>query len=287
VNRVLALVRRRRLLVGAGAAFALLAGVAGATPGAFGAYSATITNSTDTTTSATYFRCADALAVDRSAALFQWPLGDTTGTTAADSSGNGHTGSYQGTITTTTTGSLACPRDAGAAWSLNGASSWAYFPTQVTNPTTFTEEIWFKTSVAGGRLIGFGTGSTAASGQYDRHLYIDKNGAVVFGVYASAIKTVQTTSGSYANGAWHYAAGVLSPAGMSLYVDGALVLTNTAVTTAENDSGYWRVGYDALGGSWPNVSTAAFNGSLRYAAVYTSALSAAQVKTHYVAGSGS
>lgn len=284
MKRLLTAVRRRRLIVSAGAAFALLAGLAGATPGAFGAYSAKITNSTDTARSATYFKCVDALAADRSTALFQWPLSDASGSTsAADISGQNHPGTYQGTVTASTTTPLACPRDPGSAWQISGTASTAYFPTQQTNPTVFTIEIWFKTTVAGGKLIGFGTG-TGTSGQYDRHLYIDKNGAVVFGVYANAIKTVQTATKNYADGTWHFATGVLSPAGMVLYVDGAFVQADTGVTTAENDSGYWKVGYDALGGSWPNVSTPSFTGALRYAAVYTSALTAAQISAHAAAG---
>lgn len=278
--------RRRCTPIITGAALALLAAVAWASPGALGAFNATVRNTGDTATSARYFHCTDALAQDTASALFQWPLSDGAGaTSAADISGKSHPGTYSGTIGASSTTPLACPRDGGTAWQLDGSAQTAVYPTQQTDPTTFTIEIWFKTSVAGGKLIGFGT-QTGTSGQYDRHLYIDKNGAVVFGVYAGAVKTLTTTGTNYADGAWHYAAASLSAAGMSLSVDGRTPLADTATTTAENDSGYWKVGVDTLGGSWPNVATNAFTGSLRYAAVYTTALTPAQVSAHYAAGIG-
>lgn len=262
----------------------LLAGLALATPAASGAFTARVRNAANAVATAQYFHCSDALAQDAATALFQWPLSDAADvSTAADVSGQNHPGSYQGTRRITTTAPLACPRDAGSAWQPDGSAMSVYSSVQQANPTTFTVEIWFRTSIAGGKLIGFGTG-TGTSGQYDRHLYIDKNGAVVLGVYANGIRTVQTSGRSYADAAWHLAAGTLSSQGLSLYVDGELVTTDATVTTAENDTGYWKVGYDTLGGSWPNVSTASFTGSLRYAAVYTSALTAAQIRAHFAAG---
>jgi hypothetical protein len=279
VNRI-----RLAASVAATASTVLLAALALTTPAASGAFTARVRNAANAVTTAQYFHCADALAQDAATALFQWPLSDAADvSTAADISGQNHPGSYQGTRRITTTAPLACPRDTGSAWQPDGSAMSVYSSVQQANPTTFTVEIWFRTSVAGGKLIGFGTGA-GSSGQYDRHLYIDKNGAVVFGVYANAIRTVRTTAGSYADGAWHLAAGTLSSQGLSLYVDGELVTTDATVTTAENDTGYWKVGYDTLGGSWPNVSTAYFTGSLRYAAVYTSALAAAQIRAHFAAG---
>lgn len=274
----------RRAAIASAAALLAIGGMALVTPGAFGGFTAKITNSAATAGTAPYFQCASALAADSSGALFQWPLSDASGSTAAaDISGQNHPGTYSGTMTASSATPIACPRDTGTAWSLDGSAQTAVYPTQLTAPNTFSVEIWFRTTVAGGKLIGFGT-NTGTSGQYDRHLYLDKNGAVVFGVYANAIKTLQTSTTSYADGRWHSAVGTLSSAGMALYVDGALVTSDSSVTTGESDSGYWKVGYDTLGGSWPNVATPSFTGSLRFAAVYSTALTAAQVKTHDAAG---
>ena len=275
---------RRLGIAAAGAALLALAGIAVATPGAFGGYSAVIRNSVDTAGTANYFQCSSALSADSAAALLQWPLSDASGSTsAADVSGKGHPGTYSGTMTASTPTPVACPRDPGSAWLLDGSAQTALYPTQLTGPNTFSIEIWFRTTVAGGKLIGFGT-TTGQSAQYDRHLYLDRNGAVVFGVYANAIRTLQTSGTNYADGRWHSAVGTLSSAGMALYVDGATVASDASTTSAESDTGYWKVGYDTLGGSWPNVATPSFTGSLRYAAVYTTALTAAQVKAHDAAG---
>jgi len=58
--------------------------------------------------------------------------------------------------------------------------------------------------------------------------------------------------------------GGLSPAGIALYADGALVASNPAVTAAQNYTGYWRIGYDNLTG-WPGATANRyFTGSLAW-----------------------
>lgn len=71
---------------------------------------------------------------------------------------------------------------------------------------------------------------------------------------------------------------------MTLYVDGAQKGT-LGVTTHENFSGYWRVGFDGLGG-WPDRPTSEhWAGLLDETAVYPAVLSAAQVHNHYALAS--
>ena len=77
---------------------------------------------------------------------------------------------------------------------------------------------------------------------------------------------------------------------MAFYVDGAIVGTTTISNQDTTFSGYWKVGcgnlntwQDATGtwlSNWPNYYT----GQLRFAAVYTNTLTAAQAKEHYLAG---
>jgi hypothetical protein len=74
--------------------------------------------------------------------------------------------------------------------------------------------------------------------------------------------------------------GGMSAAGQKLCVDGNLIMTNAAVTAAENTTGYWKVGCGNLDYTGP----AYFTGQIQYAAVYTVALTAVQVKEHYRAG---
>lgn len=281
MNRLLAAARRRAVALTAAGAVAAVAVLAAAVPSASGAFSARITNSQDLAATAPYFRCDDALAADRSAALFQWPLTDASGSTVvSDTSGNGRTGAYQGTTTADGTTPIACPRDGGTAWRLDGSTNYADYATAQSSPQVFTVEVAFQTTVKGGKLVGFGSAATGASSTYDRHLYINNAGLLVFGIYSGGCRTV-TSKTVVTDGAWHHAAATLSSAGMKLYLDGVLVDSTTQWTTAETNTGYWRLGYDSLGGSWPNLPASPwFKGRLRAAAVYTSELTAQQIAAH-------
>jgi hypothetical protein len=220
---------------------------------------------------------------------FLWALNDTGGT-AADSSPHGFTGTYE----SGTTQGVSGPFPGTTATSFNGQSGLVSSNTAVPGPTAFTIEGWFKTTTnTGGKLIGFGNNQTGASGNYDRHLYMMNDGQLVFGVYNSGTETIETPS-VYNDGQWHYVVATLDPtAGMTLYVDGQLIGTNSN-TTPQSYSGYWRVGGDNLNGwnldPWGSNSQGTtepnsyyFNGTIADVAVYPTALSAAQVATHYAA----
>ncbi|RFA23337.1 LamG domain-containing protein [Subtercola boreus] len=254
-------------------------------PGTSSAYVAKITNNTDTAATAANFTCTGAYGVDKANALFQYPLTETTGTVAADISGKNANGTYQGSLASSTTTPIACPRDTGSSYVLNGSTSYLTTPTQVTSPATFTLETWFKTSVASGKIVGFENGQTGtASGQYDRQVYLSPTGQVIFGTYNNAVQVITSPAG-YANGAWHHMIATFSAGtGMNLYLDGTLAASNTTYTAAEPHAGYWRFGQGNQNG-WPNTGTNTFfTGTLRYAAVYTTVFTQAQTNNHYAAG---
>ena len=64
--------------------------------------------------------------------------------------------------------------------------------------------MWFRTTTADGKLIGFGNSRTGPSSSYDRHIFMNNAGQPVFGVHPGAVKTI-TSPGSYADGKWHHA----------------------------------------------------------------------------------
>jgi hypothetical protein len=148
------------------------------------------------------------------------------------------------------------------------------------NPQTFSAELWFKTTTtSGGKLIGFGTAQTGNSTGYDRHVYMTNAGRLVFGVWTGSAQTI-TSAMSYNNGQWHHVVATLGTAGMSLYVDGSRVGTNST-NFAQAYGGYWRVGGDNLGG-WPSRLTRSYvNGTVDEVAIYSRALSAVEVADHY------
>ena len=90
---------------------------------------------------------------------------------------------------------------------------------------------------------------------------------------------------AFKNGAWHHVVASLSnTAGMTLYVDGKKVGRRPGTTTAQDYSGYWRIGGDNLS-SWPNKPSSGYlAGAIDDVAIYPTALSLAQVSAHYADG---
>jgi hypothetical protein len=256
-------------------------------PGTNGAYTASIQNTNNTAaSSANYFTCTSAFAADRANALFAYPLTEATGsTTARDAAAGTYPGSYRGTMTSATVNPQACPRDAGGSYVLNGSTSHVVNPTSLSSPATFSTEVWFKTQIRSGKLIGFGSSATGASTSYDRHTYLSTTGQLVFGTYNNGAYQTVTSPGVVTDGNWHHVVSAMSPTtGMALWVDGVQVAVNTRLTTAESTTGYWKIGYDNVSG-WAGAGTNPyFTGSMRFAAVYRTVLTAAQVQNHYNAG---
>jgi signal peptidase I len=250
---------------------------------------------------ATYYTCANA-AYDGSTAspgpnraLRYYGLQEASGTAAVNGGTAGTTanGTYVGTPVLTASGPTLCRTGGQRAVTLNGSSQWVNTTATTAAPTTMSVEIWFRTTTtSGGRLLGFGnaTGTTSlnrASTRDDRHLYLTNTGRVAFGVLAGTSKNAVTSTAAYNDGTWHHAVGTLSGTGMTLYVDGVQTGFSAATTssTAAAYTGAWRVGYDVLTG-WQDPPTSPFfAGTVAHAAVYSTALTTAQVAAHHAAGS--
>ena len=208
-----------------------------------------------------------------------WRLSDTSGTKAADSSSNINNGTYYGGVTL---GVPGLPTLSGnTAVQFNGSDAMVSSNTTFNNPLTYSEEAWFKTTTTtGGKIMGFGNTQNGLSSGYDRHIYMQDNGQLVFGTWTGQTNTI-TSGSTYNDGQWHHVVATQgSPDGMKLYVDGALVGTNPQ-TSAQDYTGYWKVGGDYTWGS----SSQYFAGTIDEAAVYPTVLTASQVATDYSLGS--
>jgi hypothetical protein len=172
----------------------------------------------------------------------------------------------------------------GGAVALNGSSQYITTRNQISNPTAFTLEFWFKsTSTSGGFLMGLGDAATGASTNRDRLVYLTNAGTLVFGTKPSGYTTATTTA-SYNDGSWHHVAASLGSGGLKLYVDGVQRATNASATTAGNYNGYWRLGYDDLTG-WPSAPTSSYAAAtVDEARVVTRQLRDAEVLGDYTAG---
>ncbi len=208
-------------------------------------------------------------------------LNEAAGSVASDSGPDARTGSYTGTTTRGVTGALSGNPD--KAISLNGSSAgYVVSPKLTAAPGAFSVGVWFKsTSTSGGRLIGYSSSNNGNSTSADRMLFLQNDGKLVFGTY-NGVQQRATSSSSYNDGGWHYVVGTMnSTDGMTLYVDGAPVATNPGAKVAQNFLGYWRVGTDIV---WSGASSTTLLGSLDEAAVFTQALTAAQVSSQFALG---
>jgi hypothetical protein len=193
-----------------------------------------------------------------------------------DASGNGNHGTAQGGAS----GDQVSANN-GKGFQLNGSSKYVTTTTQYTNPTTFTNGVWFKTTTSsGGLLLGWDNSQTTyASGSHDRMIWMDNTGKLNFG---NRNGVQQTVSGStaYNDGSWHYAVMRLSPAGSYIFVDGSPVASNDSYVNAENSSGYWRAGNGQC--DWAPASTSpSLNGTLDEVTIAHTEFSADYIKLSY------
>ncbi|MET0580029.1 MAG: LamG-like jellyroll fold domain-containing protein, partial [Ilumatobacteraceae bacterium] len=210
--------------------------------------------------------------------LVYYRLNEATGSAAADSGPNASPGTYFGTVERSQVGAVTGTTNKAVTFT-NGSA--VATQAQFSNPTSYSVETWFSTTTTqGGKLIGFGNEQSNLSGSYDRHLYMQDDGRLVFGTWTGQTNTA-TTSAAYNDGAWHHVVATQSAAGIRLYVDGVLVGTNPQ-TGAQDYTGYWRIGGDTTWGS----SSPWFAGSLDEFAVYGSALDAATIAQHHSVGAG-
>jgi signal peptidase I len=288
--------RRRRILALCGILLVVVTLLTFLQLRTYAALSASVQNTADRVSTRTYFTCAAAQsAASNPSPLFAYAVSSGTAT-ETDISGHGLTGTWQATAPVSTgSASVGCQRDVRSIAAFNGMNTCLLNPVMYTNPQTYSIEAWFATTTkSGGKIIGFNSNSTNTGDvNYDRHLYIDKAGNLMFGVYqASVAKTMSSaaTGRNYADGAWHHVVVTTSSAGSFMYLDGVLAASNASMNGAQIFNGYWKIGCGNVS-NWRNadgtVNSPApnyFTGRIQYAAVYGTPMSAAQVREHYLAG---
>jgi PKD repeat protein len=210
-----------------------------------------------------------------------WRLGETSGTAVYDHAGFNDATTQAG-VTRGATGAITGDNDGASIF--NGGTD-GVVATNSTQPATpnLSVEAWVRTTTnQGGKIVGYGDQATGTSSNYDRHLYMDNAGHIVFGVYNNNTYTI-TSPKTYNDGAYHQIVGTLdSTKGMALYIDGKKIGVNQGTTVAQPFSGYWRIGGDNIGG-WPNQpSSNFFSGTIDDVAIYPSALDLASVQQQYL-----
>lgn len=227
-------------------------------------------------------------AVIADAPVAYWRLNDPSGTTATDSSGNGHNGTYSN-VTLNATGALSSCDPTNAAGGFNGSSSYVSNSTNVggfTLTTPFSVEAWFYTPSPG-------TEETLVANAYSTagwNLRLSPSGDANHIRFAlltsgSAYRYVDSTATVSAS-QWHHVVatydGSNSPtSGLKIYLDGTDVtgsIVNAGTLSTITTSNPVYLGRDNY--STPHY----FNGSIDEVALFGSALSAARVQAHYQTG---
>jgi hypothetical protein len=165
-----------------------------------------------------------------------------------------------------------------------------YTTTAYNDPSSFSTSFWFKTSTSGAIAGATNVQSSLGAANYDRQLWIDSAGHLVFGLYSPNVSgsySEVTSPGVYDNGVWHQVVATYGAAGQDLYVDGTLVASSAAGISGQNYVFYWHLGF-AQTTSWADGSVAQyFTGSLAQAALYLSQLTQSQVTALYGAATTS
>lgn len=224
-------------------------------------------------------QAAFASQVSADSPTYFWTLQDHGGVSPALA--NGHV-AFAGSGPTTVSGSVSATLTGGY-----GESTLAYAA-----PQTFSLAAWFKTSTSG-PILGMTSSQLSGSAtNYDRMLWVDSSGHLVFGIKSPSSGNFEVTSSttSAANGNWHLAVATVSvvsstTATVLLYQDGTQVggsTTNETISSSDSGTaytGYWHLGAAYTSG-WTNApSNATLTGSLADIAVIPSAISSANVST--------
>lgn len=203
-----------------------------------------------------------------------WRLDETAAGTIADSAAGGTTGNAAGTVTRGQAPAIG----AGTSTTFNGSNALVVAQEAWTAPTTYSAELWFKTTTnKGGTLIGFGNTTSGLSSSYDRHVIMQSDGKLQFG--SGQPQTTLVSPTAYNDGKWHHVVATQGSAGMKLWVDTQLIGSNS-MAGSENYRGYWRIGADR---TWGSTSSNYFAGTLDEVAVYSTVLSENRVRDHFSA----
>jgi hypothetical protein len=202
-----------------------------------------------------------------------WRLNSTSGTTAADASGNGHTG-------TLVNGPTWVAGTAGNALAFNGSNQYVTVPSKGLNLYPLTVSAWFKTGSTSG-VHGLVNKYTMSSmNGYQVFMNSGKLCAWYFKDSADYVwdgSGCSLSTGGYADNQWHMVTFTVDATGGKLYVDGALKANRAWTGVAGSNTNNTAFSF----ARYPGVSSPYLAATLDDIRVYGSALDSAQVATLY------
>jgi hypothetical protein len=200
--------------------------------------------------------------------LVYWRLGDLSGTTAADASGNSLTGTYTGGYTLGATGINGGGGDEAVALDgtgyVQGGGS--------VSVTTFTVHAWIYRTASGAATIGAQGNAGATLLTY--YFRVGANS----GFTSAAATYVEVTSPDPSLNAWHHVALTYDGASLKTYLDGSPFSSASASGTPSAISSH------VVAGRLGDASVHYVTGVLDEFAVHGTALSDADIAAFYTAG---
>jgi hypothetical protein len=204
-------------------------------------------------------------------------LGEASGPTAFDSSGNAHNGTYLGGVTFGVPGAIV--GDPNTAVTFNGTNG--HVDTAQVLGNDFSIETWVKTtatSLSGTQAFqGNGLVWSDVGGVANDWILADLNNRAAF--FTGNPDTTISGTTPLNDGNWHYIVATRDKtAGIKrLYVDSVLQATGTTNNNTLNANNRIEIGGNTLDGRY-------FNGSMDETAYYTSVLTQSQITTHFLVG---
>lgn len=236
-----------------------------------------------------YAAAADAYALEilKDGPQAYWRLGDASGATAGDISGNGHSGTYNETyalgaplLSGATDGSLDLTTSPGG-YAAFASNTW------MTATTVHTVEAWATRNGTswdnntGGVIVARDSTSDSFSNR-SWYLYWNDDGTISWRAFSGSAEKWNIASPAVSNGLHHFV-GVRSGNSALLFVDGLLVAAATFSAGNTNNQQAITIGRAAT--QLAN-GLRYFNGRIDEVAYWTSALSAQRIAAHYTKGTG-
>lgn len=196
-----------------------------------------------------------------------------------DSTSNNNDGTAQGGGVGEISGKLAGARE------FDGSNDYMSTTNQIDGSTLLncTVECWFRTSVAEGfPIVSWESSQTGTgSADWDLQLYVGTDADVYFGCWTGSVVQAADALGTYNDGNWHHAVGVLDDSGnlVRIYVDGyeRATTTYTAVVTGNR---YFRLGSYKCE-FWPNGADGYFDGDIDETRISNIVRTAKWITTEY------
>lgn len=216
------------------------------------------------------------------APLAYYRLGEASGTTLVDSSGNARNGTYGGTPGFGATGLLT--GDADTAVDFDGTADYATVPYAAWQaPSTFTIEAWFKFDGSTRVMVARRSGASSGTSDKSWTLFVG-SGNIGIEVISpvGGVVYYNANSSPTAGTRYHYVV-VYDGSSFKSYLNGALVRTDSYAAGIQSTTAPLSIGGWVTIGPSP---TDLFDGVIDEVAYYGAALSAARIEAHYNTGTG-